>query len=72
MAGQLGHLIDHLVGAAEQREREGNAERFGGLEIEDQLDLGGLLNGQVGWLFTLENAAGIERSLTVESVMLVP
>ena len=37
-------LFDHLVGAAEQREREGKAERLGGLEVEDQFDFCGLLN----------------------------
>jgi hypothetical protein len=37
----LGQLFDHLVGAAEQRDRHGDAERLGGLEIDNQLDLGG-------------------------------
>ena len=31
--------LDHLIGAAEQRERESDAERLGSLEINDQLDL---------------------------------
>src|SRR5437660_7041968 len=29
--------FDHLVGAGEQRQREGNAKRAGGLEVDDQL-----------------------------------
>jgi hypothetical protein len=29
------HSFDHLVGAAEQRERNGEAERLGSLEVED-------------------------------------
>jgi hypothetical protein len=41
---QKNPLFDHLVGAAEQREREGKAERLGGLEVEDQFDFCGLLN----------------------------
>jgi hypothetical protein len=32
------HLFDHLVGAGQQRERDGDAERIGGPEINDQLD----------------------------------
>src|SRR5262245_11648207 len=50
-------LFDHLVGASEQRRRHLDAERLGGFEIDDQLELGGLQDGQVGWLFALENSA---------------
>ena len=36
-----------LLGAAEQREREREAERLGGLEVQEQLNFRGLLNRQV-------------------------
>jgi hypothetical protein len=36
-------LFDHLVGAAEQRERKDNAERLSGLEVDEQLDFCDLL-----------------------------
>ena len=39
--------LDHLAGAAEQREGNGQTERLCGLEVEDQLDLGHLLHRQV-------------------------
>jgi len=55
-------LFDHLVGATEQREREGDAKRPGGLEINDQLDLGGLLDRQLSRLLAIENAASIYGS----------
>ena len=38
-SGHRVNLFDHLVGATEQRQGNGNAERFGCLEIDDQLDL---------------------------------
>jgi hypothetical protein len=37
--------IDHLVGAAEKRQRHGKPERLGSLEIDDQLDLTGKSTG---------------------------
>jgi hypothetical protein len=49
--------FDHLIGGGGQRFRDGKAERLGGLQVDDQLDLHGLLHRQIGGLFALENAA---------------
>src|SRR5581483_3520783 len=57
---ELTASFDHLVGAGEQRRRHGEAEGFGGLEIDDKIELGGLLDRQIGCLFALENSAGID------------
>ena len=35
------------------------AERLGGLEVDDQLELGRLLHRQVGWLLALEDTIDI-------------
>jgi len=55
-------LFDHLVGAADQRQREGDAESLGGLDVDDQLDLHSLLNWQIGRLGTLQNPPDIDAS----------
>ena len=38
-------LLNHLVGELQQRLRDRNSERFGGLEIYHQLEFRGLLDG---------------------------
>src|SRR5688572_20648499 len=58
-------LLDHLVGAAEQRERKGDAERPCRLEVDDQLDFRRLHYRQVGRLLALENPAGVDADLPV-------
>jgi hypothetical protein len=57
--------LDHLVGAAEQRERECDAKRLGGLEIDDELDFCRLLNRQVGRLLALQNSSNVIADQTV-------
>src|SRR5260221_2922535 len=39
----IGWLFNHLVGTDEQRGREGDAQRPGGLEVEDEIELRRLL-----------------------------
>src|SRR5207248_3372852 len=55
----LAHSLDHLVGPAEQRDRKREAECLGSLEIDDHLDLAGLLDRQLARLLALEDAPGI-------------
>jgi hypothetical protein len=45
--GGLG-LFDHLIGAAEERERDREAKRLGGVEIDHQFELRRLHHWQVG------------------------
>src|SRR5262249_60291016 len=47
------------VGRAEQRRRHGEAERFGALEIDQQLEFGRLLDRKVAGLRALENLVDV-------------
>ena len=51
--------LDHLIGASEQRRRHLDAERIGGLEVEDRFVLGRRLHGQIGWLLALQDAVDV-------------
>src|SRR4030095_4996282 len=58
-------LLDHLIRPRQQRRRDRQAERLGGLEVDDQLELGGLLDRKVSRLRPLENAIDIARHAPV-------
>src|SRR5262245_55195266 len=62
---QSERLFDHLVGAGDERRRYVETDRFGGGEVDDELKLGGLLDRQVAWLFTLEDTIDIGRGLPI-------
>ena len=57
-------LLDHLVGAGEEGFGNGEADRFRGFDVDDELELGRLLDRQVGCLLAFENSAGIDADLT--------
>src|SRR5262245_28923669 len=56
-----GHLVlfDHLVGTGKQCRRNGEAEGFGGFEIDHKFVLGGCLHRHVGRLLALEDAIDV-------------
>jgi hypothetical protein len=57
-------LVDHLIGDCEQHWRHVDAERPRRTQVDDELELGRLHDRQVGGLGALEDAAGIDASLT--------
>jgi hypothetical protein len=52
-------LFDHLIGSRKQFVWDGESERLGGLEIDDQLILCRQLHGEIGRLLALEDAVDI-------------
>src|SRR5262249_21949041 len=54
-------LLDYLVGAAEDRRRNREAERARGLEVDHQLELRWLLDGKITGLGALENLVHVGR-----------
>jgi hypothetical protein len=57
-------LFDDSVGTLLQLQRHIEAQRLGGLEIDDQLMLCRRFHGKVGWLCAFEDAVDIRRRLT--------
>src|SRR5215831_13433019 len=53
--------LDHLVGAGEQLVWHGQSERFGGLQVDDQLVFGWGLHRQVGRLLAIDVAGSLPK-----------
>jgi hypothetical protein len=63
--------FDDLIRHRQQRRWNGEAESLGGLEVDEEFVLGGLLDGQVGGLGAFENLVHIGSGATNKSAMLV-
>jgi hypothetical protein len=58
-ASQQGDLFNHLVGAAEQRDRDRDSQRLGRLYVDGQYRFGRLHHRHIRRLLAFENAAGV-------------
>src|SRR6516225_6493662 len=52
--------LGHLVGRGQQRFRDDEAEGFGSIDVDHEVELGRLLHREVGRFSTLENLRGID------------
>jgi hypothetical protein len=58
-------LVYHIVGTQEERWRNRQADGVCGLQVHDQLELGGLLDWQIGWLGTAQNLVDEANEMSV-------
>src|SRR5258707_13454206 len=64
-------LFDHLVGAPQKHGRHVEADRLGGLQVDDKLELGRKLNRQIVRLRAAQDAVDIVRGATPKQVVYV-
>jgi hypothetical protein len=65
---QTASLFDDLVGGVLKRERNGQAEHLGGLEVDDELKSGWLDHREIGRLLGFENAGRVDADLVINFV----
>jgi hypothetical protein len=63
-------LLNDLVGATEQWEREGEAKRLCGLEVDDQFNPGDLLHWQVSRFLAVQDSRGVatDQAISIGNV----
>src|SRR5260370_16957877 len=57
--------IDHLVGSYHEGQRHVEANRPGGFDVDNELDLHSLLKWEVGRFGALEDLSSVESKLTL-------
>src|SRR5262249_6293716 len=58
-------LFDHLVGSHLHDQRHGKTEPLGGLEVDHELEFGGLYDRQISRLLALENPPRVHADLAI-------
>src|SRR5262245_56000332 len=65
-------LLDQLISLCNEQRRHFETERLGSLEVNHQLELRGLLDGQVGGLGALQNLIDIDRGAPIQAGKICP
>ena len=61
---------DHLVGLEQEGWGDGEAQRLGGLQVDDELKLGGLLHREIGRLGPLEKPVHVDRDPAIGRLLI--
>src|SRR5262245_19449383 len=69
---QKAPLFDHLVGAGEKGFRNRKANRFRGFDVDDEFELGGLIDGQGGRRGAIDNASHVDSGATISICCIIP
>src|SRR6266851_2810252 len=59
LAGLARILLDHLIRPLEERRRDREAKGLGGLQVDDQRELGGLFYGEIAGFRALEDLVDV-------------
>jgi len=57
--------FDHIVSASQERRRNSQSKCLGGLQIDDQLELDGLVDGKVSRFGALEKFSDVDPCLLI-------
>src|SRR5947209_12642577 len=64
--------LNHLINRSEKTGRHSNAEGFGGLEVDDELEFRRLHYGHVSGPFSFEDTTGIDTDLAISILNACP
>jgi hypothetical protein len=67
--GELSVSLNHLIGSLQERRRDREAERLGGLEVEDQLKLRPLPPWKSTWAYIWPRDRGLPARPTIAGGM---
>jgi hypothetical protein len=65
-------LLDDVVGPEQERLRDRQAERLRGLQVDDQLELCGLFDGEIGRFGALEDLVDVGRDPLELLIKIIP